>query len=150
MVDDVRQRVDSGVIVIGVDGSEGSDRALDWAINEALKSKRRLLLVHVSSVEEAAVLAPIAPLGVADSTTYAEEVLDRSSSRCEQAGVPHSVAALDGPPAERLTEVSADAAMLVVGARRQGSHHRLLLGSVTEGCLRRSRCPLLLVKHPGD
>lgn len=147
MADDVSHRVDSGVIVVGVDGSDGSDRALEWAINEALDSKRNLLLVHVSSVQESAVLAPIAPL-VADATTYADELLSRLSSRCEEAGVRHSVATLYGSPAERLTEVSADAAMLVIGARGHGPPPRMIFGSVTEGCLHRFRCPLLLVKHP--
>ncbi|HEX6394573.1 MAG TPA: universal stress protein [Acidimicrobiales bacterium] len=141
----VGPEVDSKTIVIGVDGSDGSDRALDWAIDEARCSDRRLLIVHVVSVVNEMVAAPLVPMGISDPDSYGEAVLSRAGEKCDRLAVSHSEALLDGPPAESLVEVSAGAAMLVVGGHRRGPAGRL--GSVSEGCVHRSLGPVVLVKH---
>jgi nucleotide-binding universal stress UspA family protein len=139
------REVDSNTIVVGVDGSDGSDRALDWAIKEGRCSDRHLLIVHVVSEVNAMVAAPLVPIGVSDPDTYGQAVLSRAGEQCDRLSVPHSEALLDGPPTESLVEVSSGAAMLVVGGHRRGPAGRL--GSVSEGCVHRSLGPVVLVKQ---
>ena len=143
--------IDGRTIVAAVDGSAASDAALDWAIAEAKASGRHLLLVYVLTIpdELATSLLPLA--GAPDASTFGPEVLKRAAAACEDAGVPHSSRLVEGTTSEKLVEISAEAAMLVLGGEE---HHRLPppgSDSVLQTCLRRCRCPLVLVKlrkHP--
>ena len=56
-------KVDEDTIVVGIDGSEASNRALNWALAEAERSKRSLLLVHVWHWTSDAIGSPISLIG---------------------------------------------------------------------------------------
>jgi nucleotide-binding universal stress UspA family protein len=62
-------------------------------------------------------------------------------------GVAVTYHAVLGPAATVLTQMSAQARMLVVGSRGRGGISGLLLGSVADRCLHQTLCPLLIV-HP--
>jgi nucleotide-binding universal stress UspA family protein len=60
---------------------------------------------------------------------------------------PLSQTVIEGDPAEMLAALARDADLLVLGSHGRGHHpiRRTLLGSVAEGCLRRSATPVVVV-----
>ncbi len=138
-------------LVVGVDGSESSRRALDWALEEA---GLRDLDVRVVGVAQIHIMAPSVPgypygdqrlvddLLEATKKTVTDEV--SAANRAGRARV--SVDAVMGVPAEVLTDVSRDAAMLVVGSRGRGGFSGLLLGSVSQQCVSHAKCPVMVIR----
>ena len=133
-------------IVVGVDGSECSVRALEWAVTEARRSGGTLHLVS-------AWVFPMA-LGYAFTTTVsdvqkvAQEVIDRSIAYV------HTLAPeieVDGEtteqtPAAALVAAAAGADLLVVGSHGRGGFEGMLLGSVSQHCTRHATCSVVVVR----
>ena len=131
---------------MGVDGSVGSDKALDWAIAEAIRLPAVLELATAwmfpmalgyvfakTPGEERQEVKRIADLAVAHVAEVAPEVVVRAILREEEAG-----------PA--LVSLSTGADLLVVGARGHGGIRELLLGSVGTYCARHAGCPVVIVR----
>ena len=140
------QRADANTIVVGTDGSPGSYAALEWAVKEAFGSRRRVMAVHAFPLAETLVLAPLTLVGFPDGTSYGTEVLRRAADYCGDAGVPFSAVLAEGSAADSLVEASDGAAMLVLGAGGRGHATSVILGSVSQDCARRARCPVVLIK----
>jgi nucleotide-binding universal stress UspA family protein len=125
-------------VVVAVDGFESAASALDWAADEAERTKRRLVVVHVGDLTAAALSADPRPFG--------RELLDEAVATLVDThpGVPATTALLEGEPTNELVELSRVAAMLVVGRGRRGLS-ALLLGSVAHHVLAHAHCPTALV-----
>lgn len=145
-----RELVDGETVVVGIDGSINSDAALDWAIDEASKSARRVLAAHVLPFTQSVVIAPLVLVGFPDATSSAAELLRRASQRCRRADVAVSTTLVEGSPAHRLAELSEGAAMLVLGTRGLGQAVAAVLGSVSRDCARMAKCPFVLVPPPAS
>jgi nucleotide-binding universal stress UspA family protein len=124
-----------GSIVVGVDGSESSDRALRWAIQQAVLEHRPLTVVHASQ----AATAPDADAVVAAACTTVERVAP---------GLEVQQVCPVADPRQLLLQLSADAAMVVVGSGRRGQLRTLLLGSVSVAVVRHAHCPVVVIR-PG-
>jgi len=140
-------------VVVGVDGSEGSRRALHWALEEAALRKLRVRAIGVVQIHLVALSVPGYPY--ADETyinDLIENVRQMVASEVEAVrpgfDVPVAVESVMGSPAEVLVEASADAAMLVVGSRGHGGFTGLLLGSVSQECVSHALVPVLVVRPP--
>jgi nucleotide-binding universal stress UspA family protein len=135
-------------IVVGVDGSAGSDRALDWAISEARSRGAPLEVVHVWEVAYPA-LGPA--IGFAAEYGAVEEeaqvLLDKVVAGHDTSGLTSPVARrlLPGPAASALLGAARGAEELVVGSRGQGGFAGLLLGSVTQQVAHHATCPIVVV-----
>jgi nucleotide-binding universal stress UspA family protein len=109
-------------IVVGYDGSRGSERALRWAVREADARGTDLTACLVWAPDS---LAPEDPEDEALATQRASGILGRglghARARLGQARVRQLVAS--GPPAQVLCEQSAAAEMVVVGARGHSAGH---------------------------
>ena len=138
--------VDTQTIVVGIDGSSGAHTALEWAVDEARQTARRIVIVHAAPLAEAVVLAPLTLLGFPDATSSGTEDLRRASDYCHRAGVSVATLLAEGSPADCLVDTSDGAAMLVLGARGHGRTAALLLGSVSQDCARRAKCPVVIIK----
>ena len=137
-------RVDRDTIVVGVDASECSDAAVDWAAGEAKRSNRRLLLVSAWHWTSSMVRSPMSFTGQDDPYTAGRHILEQAARRARAEGVPVLTWLLEGSPASALAEISADAAMLVMGSHGHGVR-RSLLGSVSKGSLSQARCPVVII-----
>jgi nucleotide-binding universal stress UspA family protein len=132
---------------VAVDGSAGSDAALDWAILEARAKGSELLLVHVLTTSDELAMSLLPLAGAPDAQTFGNEVLERAASKCEQSAVPHSAEMVEGSPAQRLVAISGGAGMLVLGGRHHDRPPPPGFESVIHGCLHRCRCPFVVVKE---
>lgn len=137
------------MIVVGVDGSEDSDRALDWAINEARLRSARLRLVAAWHIPLTVYSGPgyVPAVGSRESfEELAKEAADLAVKRVGDTGVEADSVVREGQAAEVLLEESVGADMLVVGSRGHGGFTGLLLGSVSAQCAHHALCPLVIVR----
>jgi nucleotide-binding universal stress UspA family protein len=140
-------QIDENTIVVGVDGSGCSHQALTWALAEAKRSNRSLLLVNVWHWTSDAISSPMSLVGAPDSRKAGHRLLQAASSRARTHGVSATTRLVEGPRASALAEVAEGAAMLVVGAHGHRGVSRALVGSVSQGCLRHARCPVVVVSR---
>jgi nucleotide-binding universal stress UspA family protein len=140
-----------GSIVVGVDGSQHADRALHWAIQQAVAEHRPLTLVHtIHSVTPAFIDAAIVDTSSARSVldVAGQKVLDDARSKVELAAPDlevHEVFDL-ADPRDVLLQLSEGAAMLVVGSRGRGKLRSLLLGSVSVALVRHAHSPVVVIR----
>jgi nucleotide-binding universal stress UspA family protein len=136
-------------IVVGVDGSDDSLRALRWALNEARRRGGTVQAVTAYTWfgTEAAVLAGLGPEGERER---AETLLAASVEEVLREFPGMSVAAevVEGEPGAKLTEAARDADVLVVGSHGHGRLHHAVLGSVSEACIRLASCPVVVIPLP--
>ena len=131
----------------GVDGTEGAEHALKWALREA--GARGLPLTAALAWESAARLSDEAHLASepADSEAQARRTLDlyivQTIGDEAAAGVQRHTERHPAPRA--LLDAAVGASLLVVGSRGLGGLGRLVLGSVSECCLHYTPCPLAIV-----
>ena len=139
-------------IVVGVDGSEGSLRALRVAIDEARSHDAKLKAVnawHIPAiVYESAAWAAVPN----DRNTYAkaaQDVLEKSLEKvgAAESGVEVATVVREGQPADAICEEANGADLLVVGSRGHGGFTGLLLGSVSQQCAHFAPCPVLIVPN---
>ena len=138
-------------IIVGVDGSDNSRRALGWAIREAAQ---RQLPLEVMTVEP----DPVRPAtgiywGVHPENSFKPELARKSLQEfadnvaSEVGGtVPEiTVSVATGEVAEELIKASRDADLLVVGSRGSGGFTRLLLGSTSSHVTHHAACPVVVI-----
>ena len=136
---------DSFVIVVGVDGSEQSLAALDWAITEARLRRGEVRLVTAWYYPP---LASTVGYGVIDDTFKkdAEQELAKALTDVADAGVAVTGQVVENSPATALLDAARDADLLIVGSRGHGGFTGLLLGSVSSQVIHHAHCPVLVVR----
>jgi nucleotide-binding universal stress UspA family protein len=137
----------SGRIVVGVDGSESSDRALVFALDEARLRDWEVEVLHAWFFPAIA-YSPYGPtpnLRESDLEAAGAEVLDRALAAAETAGARVTRRLVMGGSAPALLEAAASADLLVVGTRGHGGFAGLLLGSTSQHCAHHPPCPVVIV-----
>ena len=139
-----------GTIVVGIDGSPGSRRALEWAVREARAHSDEILAIYAWSypivVGMFDSVLPV-PEGV-DLEKEAAEFLQRTVDKIAgDAGVRIRIEVVQGSAGNALVDASRDADVLVVGSRGFGGFRGLLLGSTGQQCAVHAHCPVLIVPH---
>jgi nucleotide-binding universal stress UspA family protein len=137
-------------IVVGIDGSPGSDAALRWAADHAPAFGARLVAVHCWSPPLHTGGPELPDAEVAAFEPDFAAVLDAAVERAE-GGTPDvrvEKVLARGDPAEVLTGLAAGAALLVLGSRGTSGHTGLALGSVSRHCADRATCPIVIVPTP--
>ena len=141
-------------IVVGVDGSENSRLALDWAVAEA--QLRHASLEVVNAWQPAFIVGfGTMPGGAAvqEGQAYEEEahrVLDEMTAGVHPAdpSLPIEKLAVRGSGAWALLDVAKGADLIVVGSRGRGGFAGLLLGSVSQQVAQHAECPVVIVPSP--
>jgi nucleotide-binding universal stress UspA family protein len=137
-------------IIVGVDGSGHSQRALEWAMKEAAIRRTPLTVLTVNEALRGY---------YAGTAVYADDPVRTEAAReAAKAETEKVLARLEGPrpetvtvkavhgfPVEELIDVSKDADMLVLGSRGTGGFTRLLMGSVAGQVVQHAHCPVLIV-----
>lgn len=138
-------------IVVGVDGSEGSERAAQHAAAIARYWKAKLLLVTVVRTPEGwwgIGGAPPSPEALSAALIEGQQkILADVEAGLDLEGVDHELIEELGDPVSRLIAVAEanGADMMVVGKRGAGLAERMLLGSVADRLCHLAPCPVLVV-----
>lgn len=133
-------------ILLGVDGSEGSARAVAWVVELAAPLAAQVVAVHVYE--------PLAHLGEAETLDF--EAMEAAAERRMReewlapftaAGVDVEASILHGMPAEVLLDVAEEKGtdLVVVGARGLGRIRGLALGSTSSKLIQSAPCPVVVI-----
>jgi nucleotide-binding universal stress UspA family protein len=140
-------------IVVGIDGSPNSERALDWALQLAARLQTSLTAVAVHEVAKSywgnqPVVGPADTTLLGQLQQAAEEMTQRGVDRLGDAK-PASVhiRAVSGFVVKELVDAAQDADMLVVGSRGVRGIARFVMGSVSSEVVEHSACPVAIVPH---
>ncbi|QDQ97365.1 universal stress protein [Tomitella fengzijianii] len=138
----------SGPVVVGVDGSENSAKAVATAVREASARGATLVAVHAWSDVPLSTMDPIAQVrGLFDEAAVADAVLSEQlagySDDNPDLNIEH-VVVLDRPDTAILDHAEG-AQLVVVGSRGRGGFAGLMLGSTSIKVLRSARCPVMVV-----
>jgi nucleotide-binding universal stress UspA family protein len=132
------------VIVVGVDGSEGSRDALRWAAGQARATGASVRAVATWRWPNYVTRLPPGADLQAETTEVLHGIAE--SVRAEFPDVEISEQVLQGPPGPALLTQAADATLLVVGAHGRAAFPGMLVGSVAEYCVRHGPCPVVVVR----
>jgi nucleotide-binding universal stress UspA family protein len=136
-------------IVVGIDGSGHSQRALAWAMREAALRQVPLTVVAAHS----------AAVGYFGTISYPEDQVVTQRAReaarketeeaLERLGEPVppqvNIQAVTGTPAEELLLAARDADLLVVGSRGTGGFTRRVMGPVSSQVACHAQCPVVII-----
>ncbi|MFZ2012880.1 MAG: universal stress protein [Nocardioides sp.] len=151
-------RIPHGCIVVGIDAVRATDRAVDWASDQAALEGRHLHLVHATetplSLGSASTMTGTPdPLGLAaEVETTGHAILARATTRAVSRHpelVVHQTLRI-ADPGRLLVDLSLDASLVVVGSRGRGHLLRLALGSVSEDVAGRASCPVVVLRPRHD
>ena len=134
-------------ILVPVDGSEGSDRAITHAISMAEVCDAKLSFLYVANINQLAINACLSDAILEAVTKAGNVILDRAMEMVPS-GIEKEAFSETGSPAVVILDfaVSNNADMIVMGSRGLGIVKGVLLGSVSQYIVEQARCPVLVVK----
>lgn len=142
-------------ILVGIDGSGHSGKALEWAAREAALHDVPLTVLtvcrnvigytgYVYGYENDEELAR-------QARRAAQEQTDKVLARLDEASRPAAaVRAAVGLPADQLLHAAAGADMIVLGSRGAGGFRKLLLGSVARQVTLHAHLPVVIIPAEDD
>lgn len=144
-------------IVVGVDGSDHSHRALIWAMRQAAQQHAPLtvLAVRPDQVRPATGIYWGARVYAEDSHNpevaqkAIEEIVEQAGNEIGETAPQVTVNVITGDPAEELIRASRDADLVVVGSRGSGGFAALLMGSVSSKVTHHAASPVVVVRGEG-
>jgi nucleotide-binding universal stress UspA family protein len=142
-------------VVVGLDGSEESVAALQWAADEVKARGGQLEVVCAWELPFSGLAASYSPepSGLPNAREVERQTTEALDSTVQQVlgnGPASDVRRVvrGGDPATVLLDQVGEADLLVVGSRGQGGFHRLQLGSVSEKVVRHAPCTVVVVRPP--
>ncbi|MFB6281242.1 MAG: universal stress protein [Haloferacaceae archaeon] len=146
---------DFGTIVIATDGSESVERAVDVALDLAVRFDASIHALYVVDEEEVA----SSPERLREEMQHAlqesgGEAIVEVQRRANELGADRSVTAVvrEGRPADEIVAYAreSDADIVALGTRGRHGENRFLIGSVAERVVRSCPVPVLTVRHLPD
>jgi len=138
-------------IIVGIDGSSHSRRALDWAMNEAAIRHAPLIVLTVQQAMTSFWAGPMIYPADVELAEHARKIArdetdDALGKLAEDARPPEvTVLAIPGIPAEEILGVARDKDMIVLGSRGAGGFKKLLMGSVASQVTHHACCPVVII-----
>jgi len=130
-------------ILVAVDGSKHSEKAVEYSVQLAKKYRLDLALLHV---DDDNVIRVGGPQSLNLIGTTGEYVLENASKKV--LGIPFSKVLKHGNPSETIIKIAHKGKidLIVVGSRGQGAVKRFLLGSVSDEISKNARSSVLIVR----
>jgi nucleotide-binding universal stress UspA family protein len=140
-----------GPVVVGIDGSDSSRRALHFALTEAALRKTALTAVHAWALPDHPGIASLRASGLVEGSFLAGQAADALADaladvRGDFPDVDVTEHLVDERPVPALLEASRGAQLLVLGSRGRGAFTGLVLGSVSHSAVRGADCPVAVIR----
>ena len=121
-------------ILVPVDGSKTSLRALSFAINLAKFTKSKIITLHVLPTD-------VSSLSI---------IIESANNRCNQNKIEFSSKIIKGNPAYDTIKFAHNKKnlidLIIMGSRGEGHAEEILLGSVSYHVIHKSKIPVMIVK----
>ena len=145
-------------IVVGVDGSDHSHRALIWAMREAAGQHVPLTVLAVrpdpvrpaTGIYWGAHAYPRTAITPRSRGRRSRKLWSRPGTKSAKQRPQVTVNVVTGDPAEELIKASRDADLVVVGSRGSGGFASLLMGSVSSKVTHHAACPVVVIRGEGQ
>ncbi|MGW2650742.1 universal stress protein [Streptomyces sp. NPDC001393] len=139
-------------LVVGVDGSEPSLRAVDWAADEAALCGLPLRLVYASLWERYEGTSLADDVAKPSEQVMAEDIVESAARRAHsrQPDVKVTTDVLPEEPEYALVRESRAAAAMVLGSRGRSTLAEALLGSVSVTVAGHAHCPVIVLRGSHD
>ena len=136
-------------IIVGLDGSQHSSHALEWAVAEA---KSRSLPLHLLHALETGVTVWSPMMVVQTELDNQRWILEGALQHVREAAPEIAVTSsiTSGPASAALEHASTEADTVVVGARGRGVVGSILLGSTSLHVVGHAQCPVVVVRDGAD
>lgn len=137
-------------ILVPMDGSEQSEEALRYAIEE--NPEADLTVVHAYGIDDTSAargaVITLDDQALAAAREHAEEVFERAREVADEAGYDGELETIaeQGDPEKVITDHAAEMDVVYIGSHGREGAATVLLGSVTEKVVRRSPVPVMVVK----
>ncbi len=134
-------------IMVPVDGSESSERALEQAIELAVALKAKLSFLYVANVNQLAVNSCLSAELLEAVNKAGDVILSHAEERVPE-GVEAERLLETGSPASAIVDVAEDIGsdLIVMGSRGLGLVKGVLLGSVSQYVVENAKCAVMVVK----
>ena len=134
-------------ILVPVDGSEGSDRAVAQAIALAGACDAKLHFLYVANINQLAINACLSDAILEAVTKAGNVILDRAMQMVPT-GIDKEATSETGSPAVVILDHAENTGvdLIVMGSRGLGVVKGVLLGSVSQYIVEQAKCPVLVVK----
>ncbi|GGW99178.1 universal stress protein [Streptomyces malachitofuscus] len=141
-------------IVVGVDGSDSSKRALRWAVRQGRLTDGVVEALTAWDFPQFHGALGWLPPSSRDEGALEARAREELTRAVEEAVGPQPSVELRtevryGTPASVLLDAAHGASLLVVGSRGLGGFAGLLLGSVAQHCAQHAACPVVVVRDDG-
>ena len=145
-------------IVVGVDGSDHSRRALIWSMRQAAQQQVPLTVLAVRPDPVRPVTGVYWGVHAYPEDTHnpevarkaIQEMVEQARNDIAETAPRATVNVVTGDPAEELIRASRDADMVVVGSRGSGGFASLLMGSVSSKVTHHAACPVVVIRGGGQ
>jgi nucleotide-binding universal stress UspA family protein len=135
-------------ILVPLDGSENSMRALEIAVQIAKKFNGKITLINIYSVSTFAITPTQVYKYVQAIRKYGDTILTNAKKRVNAEGVKVETLLREGHIVEEILKTvrEGDFDLVVIGARGISRIKEILIGSVSDGVTKHASCPVLVVK----
>ncbi|MFF3890088.1 universal stress protein [Streptomyces sp. NPDC001914] len=135
-------------LIVGVDGSDGSLLAIDWAADLATRHRLPVRLVHASLWERYEGAWPTLSRERSSEQVLAEHIVASAAERVRRRspGLDVSTEIVPSEAASALLDEARNATAVITGSRGRGELAGTLLGSVSLAVAARADCPVVVVR----
>ena len=135
--------------LVAIDGSAGSDAAIDEALELARESGAHVTFAFVRRPPSALLGYPYYERLLRNELTTARDALEAASGKALSAGVESSFEVLEGDAIDEIVSLADNRGvdLIVMGSRGRGAFAGALLGSVSSGVVQHANVPVLVAKE---
>lgn len=148
------QEDEKKAVLVGVDGTDASYKAVWWAANYTKHAGLKLQIVCAYSLPSYAAVsfdATYSALGDdAVAHTDAQDILARAKAIAGEQGVEASTLIVTGDPSSVFVELSRNYHLIVIGNRGKGGLAERLLGTTSSSLPAYAYCPIVVVPFTDD
>ena len=133
-------------ILVGVDGSEYSDKAFEYAVSMIQNHKQQLLIVHI--------IENLGNIGYSNFNQLKQDsqiILQKYRTNAERKGLKSSIKIIEdqgNSPAEKILDIAETEKVdiIIVGTKGRKPLEQFLLGSTSYKVVHYSKCTVIIVK----